>query len=75
MSTPTIRSLPFTAAGRDNYDRIFRKTDPAHALTPGTIREYRSACCGAEVAVRGIHSDHWCRRCGQTCQSILTKIR
>ena len=64
----SIHSRPLTDAGRENFDRIFRKTDPVHSLTPGTIREYRSLCCGAEVIGRGR-----CSHCHKACQSTLTK--
>ena len=70
----TIHSRPLTAEGRENYDRIFRKTDPAHSLVPGTIREYRSDCCGAVTtsAPEGTHLI--CVGCGKPCTATLTKI-
>lgn len=71
MSDP-IHSRPLSSAGRENYDRIFRKTDPVHALTPGMIREYRSDCCGAEMDETPTH--RVCKQCGKPCTSTLTKI-
>jgi hypothetical protein len=68
----SIHSYPFSAAGRENYDRIFRKSDPVHATTPGTIREYRSDCCGAETGCEPTH--YVCLKCGKACNRTLTKI-
>jgi len=59
-----IQSRPLSPKGRENYDAIFRKK-----LTPGTIREYRSDCCGSPVIHRGI-----CQFCRRPCRSTLTKI-
>ena len=59
------------AFGR-NYDRIFRRSDPAHSLVPGTIREYRSDCCGSTVTYAATHGV--CDGCGKPCIGILTKI-
>ena len=74
----TIHSRPLTAEGRQNYDHIFRKTDPAHSLVPGTIREYRSDCCGADyfssLNVGGLlRTKFICRVCGKECRPTLTK--
>lgn len=67
-----IHSRPLTPAGRENYDRIFRRTDPAHSLTSGTIREYRSDCCGAfPIMLDGLVS---CGKCHLPCVEVLTKI-
>jgi hypothetical protein len=78
----SIHSHPFSAVGRQNYDRIFRRkprpwddvsdTDPVHSLTPGTIREYRSDCCGVEVECEPTH--YVCAKCGKACNRTLTKI-
>ena len=68
----SIHSHPFTAVGRENYDRIFRRKDPVHALTPGTIREYRSDCCGAAVTYEAAYAV--CDGCGKPCTSVLTKV-
>ena len=54
----SIHSYPFSAAGRENYDRIFRKSDPVHATTPGTIREYRSDCCKSGDHNEDFHFGH-----------------
>lgn len=67
-----IHSRPFSPEGREKYDRIFRRTDPIHAMTPGTIREYRSDCCGAEYLAR--RGRGWCLKCEQDCDITLTKI-
>ena len=59
-----------TATFGQNFDRIFRKSDPAHSLTPGTVREYRSDCCEAPMfRDRG----HICMKCKKWCQPVLTK--
>lgn len=68
----SIHSRPYSDQGRANYDRIFRKSDPVHSLTPGTIREYRSDCCGAEIEYEAAFAV--CTKCGKPCTTILTKI-
>lgn len=70
-STPRPTHLP---TFRENHDRIFggaHRTDPIHAMTPGTIREYRSHCCGAEFQAR---QGWWCRTCLKECEPVLTKV-
>ena len=59
-----IQSRPLSPKGRENYDQIFRKK-----LTPGTVRKYRSACCGAEMIGRGV-----CSKCRRKCGRVLTPI-
>lgn len=68
----SIHCHPFTPAGRENYDRIFRKSDPAHSLVPGTVREYRSECCGKTLTYEAAYAV--CDGCGKPCTSILTKV-
>lgn len=70
MSDAPIHSRPLSPKGRENYDHIFRKAP----LTPGTIREYRSDCCGATLKdEQGMHF-HYCSGCERPCNSILTRI-
>lgn len=68
MSDAPIHSRPLSPKGRENYDHIFRKTP----LTPGTIREYRSDCCGAKMGIE--MEGHYCVACGYPCKRVLTKI-
>ena len=59
-----------------NYCRVFRKTDPAHSLVPGTVRRAMSPCCGAEPVVAGsAEGTQWyeCSECRRPCDPILTK--
>lgn len=69
MSDP-IHSRPLSASGRENFDRIFKKAP----LTPGTIREYHSDCCGEKVVKYVGEESYRCRLCGLPCTIILTKI-
>lgn len=55
-----------------NYDHVFRRSDPMHAITPGMIREYRSDCCGAEVFRRD--GAEACSQCLLFCVQVLTKV-
>ena len=58
---------------RDNHDRIFgaHRSDPTHAMTPGTVREYRSDCCGSHLLQQ---AGYWCRTCSKECVPVLTKV-
>ena len=55
---------------RENFDQIFRRSDPAHSLIPGTYRDYRSDCCGAEVYQRD--GTQACSQCFLFCIPRLT---
>ena len=54
-----------------NYDAIFRKTDSAHSLVPGTVRRAMSSCCGATLSEDT--NFYECSECGRPCDPILTK--
>lgn len=55
-------------AYRKGHDRISWKTDPVHSMTPGTIREYRSKCCGSPM----LGSE--CQFCRRLATPVLTKV-
>lgn len=69
----SIHSKPLSAVGRENFDQIFRKDDPARSLVPGMIREYRSLCCGWPVKEMA-RGDYFCLFCNKTCNTKLVEI-
>lgn len=69
-----IHSRPLSEAGRKNFGHIFRKSDPVHSLTPGTIREYRSNCCWVRVEVASDGTHYVCTECRKPCAATLIKV-
>ena len=49
------------------------RMDPIHAITPGTVREYRSRCCLAKFETEQV-TEHWCNACGRPTEIVLTKV-
>lgn len=58
----------------ENFDRIFRRTDPVRSLVPGTIRARLSNCCGMVTRLSEGGTYHFCVKCGLPCQATLTQI-